>query len=511
MASNNFRKEAPRNLMMNLVNFILNIFLGLWLVPYLVSKIGSAAYGLVPLAMVFTEYMGVITIAINSSIARFMTLSIQNGDWISGNKVFNTAFFIILSLIVIQLPILGYVVYDIDDLIDIPAEILKDVYWLFALTYAGYLLSLFSTAFNSSMYALNRLDLSRLVDISKILTRTITIVVLFSIYEPSLIYVGIGNFLAAVSTITISFNFWKKLTPNLNIRISSFDISKLKEIFGMGGWMIVNYIGYLLFLKVDIIVINKILGANPAGDYAVILQWNSLVRNLAGVLAGIVGPMIIIAYSTNRIKDVFKYSELSVKLLSIFVGLITGLICGLADPLLMVWVGYEFTQYSPILVVMLSHLFINLGVLPLNNVNTALNKVRLPGIMSCLIGGLNFLLAIIFVKYLDFGLIGVAIAGSIALTLKNGLFTPIYAAHILKTNKFQFLKPLFLGGVTWMMSFAISYLSYYFVQVNTWLSLIVIAAISGLIITVLLWMFILGSNDRKEFLNLIPDKFKVLR
>ena len=98
---------------MNIVSFLVNVIVGLWLVPYLVKYLGKAAYGLIPLAMIFTEYINVITISINGSITRFLTVDIQNNDWKNANKTFNSAFFALLILIGIQIPIFSYITFDI--------------------------------------------------------------------------------------------------------------------------------------------------------------------------------------------------------------------------------------------------------------------------------------------------------------------------------------------------------------------------------------------------------------
>lgn len=499
-----FRKQMPRNLIMNIISFLTNVLIGLWLIPYLVAKIGVAAYGLVPLAMVFTSYISVISVSINGAITRFITIDIENGNWVNANKTFNTALFVLLAIIIVQIPILSIVVVKVDYFLNVPSDLLVEAYYLFSFTFIGYLISLLNGVFGTSMYAKNRLDLSRTVDIAGISTRVFIIVLLFNIYHPSIIYIGIANITSAVITFLISTYNWRKLTPRLVIDIKSFDFSKLKDLTSMGGWLVVNMVGFLLFLKIDLIVINRYFGASETGTYAAVLQWNSLIRTIAGVLSGVIGPMILISYASNKLSDVIRFSHFGVKFLSLSIAVITGLISGLAGEILGLWLGSEFSEYGLLLVIMLFHLSINLGVLPLLSINTALNKVKLPGIISFLMGSLNLFLAIIFVKYFHWGLYGVAIAGGIALTLKNGLFTPWYAGKILNINAFKFFKPLISGPILYMITFVASLGLGSLLEVSSWLDLFIDLAIVSTVMGLVIWGLFLNKEDRRTVISLLP-------
>lgn len=488
---------------MNFLSFGINIVVGLWLIPYLIKNLGTAAYGLIPLAMVFTEYVSLITISINSAITRFITIDIQNNNWEKANKTISTAFVAILMLIFLQILILGYITHDIARLINIPEGFVKDAYYLFALTFTGYLISLFSSIFSTSMYAKNRLDLTKTVDISRATVRIITLVSLFVLVKPSLIIVGIANLLGSITSLVLSYSIRKKLTPNISMKISSFDKVIFKRIATMGGWIIISQVGYLLFLKIDLLVINLFIGPEAGGQYAAVQQWNNLIRTIGAILSGLIGPMIIITYSKNDIQGVVKYGYLGVRYLSSIIGIITGILCGLATPLLDVWLGHDFKQFSTLLFIMLCHLSINIGVLPLFSINTALNKVKLPGLATLSMGLINLVMAIVFVKIFDLGILGVALAGLIVLTLKNGVFTPWYASYILKSKISTFYKPLLWGVVLFLLSFTITHFVGYLFDNYNWLKIILHSSFVFLIISIFTYFVILKEEEKAMLLELL--------
>ncbi len=494
---------------MNVTNFIIRFIVGLWLIPYLIIHIGKAAYGLVPLAMIFTEYINLITGSINASITRFLAIDIQKKDFDNANKTFNTAFFAILGLVLFKIPILSYIVIDLQSLINVPAELSEDAFYLFSLSFLGYLISLFSSIFSTSLYANNRLDLIRFIEITRLLVRASTIVGLFLTFSPSLKYVGIANLMSALVGILISFIYWKKFTAYFKLGLSYFDKYVFSQITKMGGWIIVNQVGFLLLLKVDLIVVNRFIGPDAGGEYAAVQQWTKLLRSIAGVLSAVIGPMVLISYANSKMKDLIKFAKLGVRYMSIGIGIITGVICGLASPLLGIWLGPSFTQFSSLLIIMLCTLVINLGILPLFKISTAVNKVKIPGLVTLFAGGFNLFLAIFFVTKTDLGLIGVALAGAIVLTLKNGIFIPIYTARILNISTLTFYKPLLGGVFLFLLSLLISSFWNHYAIINTWMELILYSILTLTFALLTALIFIISNEDKIMFVDMLPKQFRI--
>jgi len=50
--------------------------------------------------------VGLITVAINSAVSRYLTLNLQRKDYIKANKVFNTAFFALSVLLICLVPLI---------------------------------------------------------------------------------------------------------------------------------------------------------------------------------------------------------------------------------------------------------------------------------------------------------------------------------------------------------------------------------------------------------------------
>lgn len=100
-----FTQRISKNVTSNIVYFVINIIIGLKLVPYFVDTLGLAAYGLIPLATSITSYVTLIIDSLNTSISRFLTIDLQRSDIARANQTFNTALFGTLAIVLILIPI----------------------------------------------------------------------------------------------------------------------------------------------------------------------------------------------------------------------------------------------------------------------------------------------------------------------------------------------------------------------------------------------------------------------
>jgi membrane protein EpsK len=99
------------NLLANLAQLGLSMAVGIWYVPYLVRNLGQAAYGLIPLTSVLTSYMGLVTVGLNSPLARFLIIELEREDHQRANQVFNASFWANLAfgvLLLIPAVLAGY-------------------------------------------------------------------------------------------------------------------------------------------------------------------------------------------------------------------------------------------------------------------------------------------------------------------------------------------------------------------------------------------------------------------
>jgi len=497
------KKQFLPNLLANGGIFVLNILLGMWYTPYLIHHLGVAAYGLVPLANSLTSYLSLVSLSLNGAAGRFLTLDLAKQEYGSANRTFNTVLFGNVGLVALTLPLVIGLALVAPHWFDIPVGLEVYTQWLFAATLFSYLLTLLQSSFSVSSWARNRFDLRNAVIALHHLARVGLVVAAFSLVQPALWHVGLGIFGATLLGFAGDVWLWRKLTPQLHVQLTSFDRSRVRELFSMGGWLVVNQIGTLLFLKIDLIVANILLGAEIAGEYGSLILFSTMLRQLAQTASTVLTPTVLAKYAHGDMKAVNRISQQAVKFSGLALALPIGLICGLAQPLLALWLGPEFQRLAGLLVMLTAHLVINLAVQPLFGLNMAFNKVSLPGIVTLVMGVMNVGLAVALAR-LGWGAVGIAAAGALVLTLKNALFTPIYAAYIQKLPWWTFMKTMFLIILAAFFVGGMAYAATQLIQVRSWFMLIAVGGGLSLLYTAAVYFGLLRKEDRDLLFTLLP-------
>jgi membrane protein EpsK len=278
----------------------------------------------------------------------------------------------------------------------------------------------------------------------------------------------------------------------------------MRDLTGMGWWVIVNQVGSLLFLSIDLIVVNLIFGATMGGEYAIALQWVVLLRAIAGTLSGLLTPIVLTYYAKEQTETLIRVSRSAVKLMGLSMALPIGLVCGFAPALLTVWVGSEFSSLALLMIVLIGHLAINLAVLPLFSINVAYNRVKIPGVLTLFMGIGNFLLAIILSLYTGLGYYGVAVAAAIVLTLKNALFTPWYATKVMGVSAHTFSRAMLPGVVaTIVVGICGAVISLIF-SMASFVSLVFAGGAIAVIYLAITWLIGLDEFERGLFSSYLP-------
>ncbi|MDX6909981.1 oligosaccharide flippase family protein [Hafnia paralvei] len=434
------KRQIIKNIGFNGAGFICSVGTGLLLTPFLINKLGVAVYGLVPLALFFTFYMSIITQSLTSSVNRFFIASLQANDDHDANCIINTAFYLMLAYVLLQGVILFYPLLHINYFIAVPNEVENQTIILFFCVLISFSISLITSILSVSMYALNRLDLMQLIVISKTLTRFLGIIILFRLKYIGLQFIGFAMIISEVIALAQTAIIFSKLTPNILLNIKFFSFNKVKELCRFGGWLMIDQIGYVLFIKMDLLLVNKIFGPKFSGQYSIATQFSDLLRSLAGLMSGVLGPVVMIMHSKHEIENIASIANTFVKILSLTISIPICLICVFSNEILTIWIGKGFEQITPLIWLVTFPLIVNLGVLPLFSINVAYKKVKIPSLLNVFLAVIGIALSLVCISNTSWGYYSVAVGFGIALTLKNAIFIPVYAAKIMELSSYTFIK-----------------------------------------------------------------------
>ena len=498
-------RRFATNVSSNVAVLVLNMVVGIWFTPYLIGVLGVAVFGVATLALSISTYMGIFESALYNATGRFLIIQLREKDFAKASRTFNTALGLALTISVIMLPIMLLVSWFSPQLFNVPPGQEGPARWVFAAAVVSYMLIITRSVFTAIPFANNRLDLQNGIIASNTLIRIVATVLLLSLATvPSLTHVGAGLLFGTGASLLLAIFVMRRLTPQLNINLRQFNRAELSLLFGMSGWVFINQAGSILFLSVDQIVVNTVLGPTIQGLYASALQWSILLRSLARTFSTALAPIMIIQYAAGENRQLGNTSVFGVKLLGLLMALPVGLVAGLARPLFRVWLGPEFEELTTLLILLVLPLSVNLAVLPLYSLQVAHNRVKIPGIVSVALGILNLILAVWWVDWGSYGL-GVAVASALVLTLKNVVFTPLYGAHTQGLPWYTYFPSLMISVAATISVMAAGHWLGDIIGATSWVSLGLISILIGIAYVLAAYTLALSSAERKSLLRFVTQ------
>jgi len=497
-----FSKQVPKNLVINIFSFLATAVIGLWLTPYLLKNLGIVAYGLIPLAMFLSQYVSIIVNSINMSIGRFLLIALQKDEMIEANKIFNTSLVIIGFFIVLQALFMAMILWDITYFFTIPKALIIDATWLFGLTFIGFSISLFRAVFATSLFAYNRLDILRIIDIFQNLVRVGSIIVLFIYDSPSLKYIGMANLLASLVATVPTWFYFKQYTPLLKVKIRFFSKEKVKELSSMSLWILINQVGVLLLGNIDLYLVNTLLGAKETGEYAIVLQFTMIFKTFLTLLSGVLTPVGMIYYANGEVEKLKEFIILSSKIMVIIFIVPLSFIISFSSKIILLWLGDTYIHLSSIISFSLLFFIVAIPVIPLFTITMAYNKVKFPAIVAVTLGIFNVISIYILCTYTNINLWGI-VSTKLIIEIIFSLFILYYVSDILSLMWYKLFRVYSIGiGIFFLVYMIIKVIKIYFIE-NIFVIFLIMIVLEMLML-MLMSFILLDKKERYTMMRRYP-------
>ena len=496
-----FQKRFTTNLISNIIYFILNLLIGLAIVPFFLDSLGEAAYGLIPLATSLTSYVTIVINVLNASISRYLTIDLQKSDVERANETFNTAICGSLAVVIALIPVIIVVSLIAPYFFNIGEESVTSVFWLFALILASVVIRAWSSNFMVTLFAYNRLDLRNYVNIAYILIQVVLVIFLFTILHPSLEFVGFSYLAASVFALLLSYILSRKTCPFLKINAQYFSRKRFFEISGMSVWVLFTYMGGLLNASIGQMMANKLFGEIAGTEYSLAFMWYTLLIGIASLLTTVFTPMIYSYYSRNDREGLLRFTKLSIRCVGFGMALLVSLISIFAPQLLTIWIGEEYVRIAPLVCLLIIPVLLRTQADCVSPIFMAYRKVRVPAIANLSIGILNISLCLIFASYLNIGIYGIALSLIITSIVSNFIVDALYNAHIIHAPKFTFMVSMFYGVIAYVILLIIGNMYTTIIPIDSFGMII----ISGFTLSLPYGIIVLRFCFKKEERNLIRE------
>lgn len=494
--------------------FFVSLAITFFLTPYIVSRLGAAAYGFVGLASNFVGYAEIITIALNSMAGRFITISVHQNKIEEARKYFSSVFFSNLILVAF-INIIGIItLIKLEYIIKIPEELLFDVKMLFGCIFLNFFISIIFNVYNVSTFIRNRLDLSSTRTIVANALKALLLVAMFYFFSPAVWFIGLATVISTIYIVISNIHFRRKLTPELIIAPKYFDTKSIKELLAAGVWNIISKLNGLLCHGFDLFIANLFIGPAEMGILAIIKRIPSLTLSLFERINSIFAPQWTKLYAQNKTEEFHKDIQQSLRIFSFISYMPTAFIFVFSDWFYKLWLPTQDAHLLYLLTIAgCIDLPIAMPLQPIYNIYPITNKIKANSLFCIGLYGASFS-CIIACMYLTentsihlFAIAGISAAFS---ALRALTFQPLYGAHCVKIKA----KILYLNTLRSVIAFGVLLTPLFLIKSQfehiTWATVILSGIITSTFGGIIGYFFICNGNDRtalKKMCQKVIGKF----
>ncbi len=476
------KKRLVINLIANLTSFAVSISISFLLTPFLVEHLGKDVYGFYGLANNVVSYISVISIALNSMAAKYITVELIRGNKIKAQQYYTSIFFSNIILALILIPLLTVLVVFIQHIFNVSQIYLHEVRLLFILVFCTMLLSLISSVFGTATYATNRVDLVAYTNIGKTCLRVLAYVLIFKVFQPSIVYIGIVLFLLEGYNSAIQILLKNKLLPQLYIKRIYFNIGLVGNVLKIGIWNSLNHLGDLMLSSSDLLVANILLGPAAAGVIAIIKTMPSLISGIITAINAVFMPRIATRYGENHKQSLIQEVNMSQRIMGTLTIPIVMTLILFGYDFFNLWVpGNNSRLLAQLAAIDLPRMMIVGVVWPVANLNIVMDRTKIPALWVIIGGILNILFMFICIHFTPMGIYSIPLTTLIFSILFYGIFIPLYPCQTLGVPKIVFIIPIL------EMLFSIILISLiiiplkHLIHITDWYSFILFVGMAGMI------------------------------
>lgn len=493
--------------------FVLNLCVSFFLTPFIVSRLGTAAYGFVGLSNNIIGYTLLLTVAVNSMASRFVTVKVHEGHIKQANVYLSSVFFANVILAIFIIAVLAILVLFLPDILNIPENLIGDVRLLFSLLALSTCFGLMTGVFYVSTFICNRLDFTNLRTLIGTLIRVVLLLFLFGFLPARLWYIGISVLAMEIYGIAANYWFFRTLTPELEIKRNHFNFNKLKEVTFAGAWNILNKLSEILSRGLDLLLANLFIGALAMGQLSISQTLPVLILSFVGTLTANFGPELTRLYAQKHFEQLKSELLQSVRISSIITCIPLTIVFVYSGIFYSLWLPeentillYKLTAYGCL------GLIFALPLEPLWNIFIITNRVRQSSLNLIYFSVAQFIVVISLMVCTDNTLsrLFLLVVSRVVFTSVRCLtFLPIYGARCLGYKPTLFYPLILKNLLCTSLTVGISFVYRILTHPQSWIGLFLGALFSAGTCIFVFYVTMLNKNDRTLVVAIIKRKLKL--
>jgi O-antigen/teichoic acid export membrane protein len=326
---------------------------------------------------------------------------------------------------------------------------------------------------------------------------------------PNIIYVGVISVALALVTFAINLGYTKKLLPEVQLSPKFFEMKSIMEIMSSSLWNSVNQIGSILMFSLSIVFCNVLISTEAGGEYSIIQTIPNFINGIISTLASVFIPSVTQTYATKSISEVVDEVKMSQKFMGIITNIPIVVFMVIGTEFYQLWVPGENAQRLHILSILTVFHLLFIGVTwTINNLNTVINKVKVPALYLLGSGMVNIVLVLLLTRFTNLGIYAIPISSASILLVWSAVFIPTYPCKVLKLKWNTFYGAIYKMLISSVILFAVASLLRILFPIHSWFTLIGFCAVAGVMGLMINLFLVLNKQDRQQFLHTVRKKLK---
>lgn len=501
------KKRMAVNVTAQIISFAVSMGINLLLSPFIVSHFSKEAYGFVTLGSDFVLYAQILVSALNTMASRFIVIHLHQDDTENASRYFTSVLFSNVIMVVILFIPTTVLILFLDRILNIDQKILGDVQVLWGFIFANFFISIITSVYGVATYARDRLDLTAIKTIQTELIRAAILTCAYLFLRPYLWYIGFASIICTIYMAIANRKFTKQLLPEIQIKKKFFDWKKVRELLSLGVWNSITRLGQALLEQLDLLISNLLIGGDAMGTLSIAKLVPMFITNLMGSIVGVFNPQITIAYAKGNKEELVSIIKSCNRILILLLSIPIAFVTIFADKFYALWQPkFNPSELYYLSLLTMGTLYISMSIQVLYHVFIITKKVRLNAIVMLSSGIITTAIVFILLNITNWGLFVIAGVSTVIGIIRNLTFTPLYAAKCLEVKWYTFYNDIGTGLFSILMISAIGYIARGFIVPHSWLSLIAVGIVVGILALVVNFYIILKREDRETVKGYIANK-----
>ena len=399
----------------------INIVVGIFLSPFILHRLGDAAFGIWVLIFSVTGYYGLFDLGIRSSIIRYVSKYAATGDSNRLTSFVNTALLSYTGIGIVTMALTLALSTSIERMFHIPPEMHAQARWLLLMVGASVSLGFPLGVFGGMLEGLQRFYILNSTGIASTLLRAALIVYF--------LHRGYGLITVAFITVILPILFSVlrgiivfRLCPS-PLGWQYVDRESFRNMATYGGITFVAMVSAQLRFRTDEIVLGSMMTTVAITYFNVGARIVDYAQNFLGSMAQIFVPMASQSEATGDVGRLRKIYIAGNRACAFTTFPVTAILLIMGKDIIRIWVGARYVPHSyPVLVALMIPFALMMMQGASGRILYGLGKHRTYAIVLLIEGVANVILSVALVPSL--GIVGDALGTAIPLGFTSIVFLP---------------------------------------------------------------------------------------